>query len=108
MLLRSVEEWNAWREEDDATPDLREGDLSSAVGLEDTQHDEPSFISTATLGASRGRIPEAFLKGCGLSDLEIVMSRLWDPDLSGDELTTLLYRIHDLKTTAPIQKRYVF
>jgi hypothetical protein len=68
----------------------------------------PSSIATDTLSASRGRISDQFLRGCGLTDVEILASRLWDPDLAGDELTTLLYRIHDLKTTSPIQKRYVF
>lgn len=83
-------------------------DLSYAVNTEHGTQRIPSFISTATLRASRGRIPDGLLKGCGLSDVEILMSKLWDPDLSADELTTLLYRIHNLKTSAPIQKRYVF
>lgn len=83
-------------------------DLSSAVNLEHAEQWFPSSISTLALRDSRGRIPEAFLKGCGLSAVEILTSKLWDPDLNADELTTLLYRIHNLKTTAPIQKRYVF
>lgn len=83
-------------------------DLSTTIGLDRVKHQQPSSITTDTLRASRGRIADAFLRGCGLSELEILTAKLWDPDLTGDALTTLLYRIHDLKTTAPIQKRYVF
>jgi hypothetical protein len=82
--------------------------LSAARSLALARHTSPSSISTDTLFESQGRIPEAFLRGCGLSDVEIITTKLWDPDLTGEELNNFIYRIHDLKTTAPIQKRHVF
>ncbi len=46
-------------------------DLSRVFSLETCHHQGPSTLGTNTLAASRGRIPEAFLRGCGLSDWEI-------------------------------------
>jgi hypothetical protein len=43
-------------------------DLSETKGLESIQHRTPSTLGTDTLIRSRGKIPEAFLKGCGLPD----------------------------------------
>jgi hypothetical protein len=43
-------------------------DLSEAEGLATIKHDGPSTIGTDTLLKSRGRIPEAFLRGCGVPD----------------------------------------
>jgi hypothetical protein len=45
-------------------------DLSRAIGLEDCQHGGPSIIDHRTIQRS-GRLPESFLKGCGLPDLLI-------------------------------------
>ena len=41
-------------------------DLSESKGLESVDHLGPSLIGTDTLIRSRGKIPEAFLRGCGL------------------------------------------
>src|SRR5262249_22022506 len=79
-------------------------DLSIAK-LFHTRHIFASTISIDTLRRSSGRIPEAFLRGCGFSNTEILTAKLWDPDLAADELTNLLHRIHAHKTTAAIQKR---
>ncbi len=43
-------------------------DLGDVRGLESVVHDGPSTIGTDTLLFSRGKIPEAFLRGCGLPD----------------------------------------
>ena len=43
-------------------------DLRTAKGLERAIHTEPSSIDLATLFESVGRIPESFLRGCGLSE----------------------------------------
>ena len=43
-------------------------DLSGAKGLDSVEHDGPSTIGTDTLFRSGGKIPEAFLRGCGLPD----------------------------------------
>ena len=43
-------------------------DLSETKGLETVRHDGPSCIGIDTIYASRGKIPEAFLRGCGVPD----------------------------------------
>ena len=43
-------------------------DLSSAIGLEHAHHLAPSTIGIDTLYRSKGKIPEAFLRGCGVPD----------------------------------------
>jgi len=43
-------------------------DLSKAVSLELVAHTGPSFIDVTTIYFSHGRIPHAFLAGCGLPD----------------------------------------
>jgi hypothetical protein len=43
-------------------------DLSFAKGLETVKHHGPSTIGIDTIYKSRGRIPEAFLRGCGVPD----------------------------------------
>jgi uncharacterized protein YjbI with pentapeptide repeats len=43
-------------------------DLSCVDGLEAVFHDGPSMISTDTLFQSQGKIPEAFLRGCGVPE----------------------------------------
>jgi hypothetical protein len=47
-------------------------DLSKAKGLESIEHKGPSTVGVDTLVRSRGRIPEAFLRGCGVPDPVIV------------------------------------
>jgi len=43
-------------------------DLSVAKGLETVQHEGPSAVGVDTLFKSQGKIPEAFLRGCGVPD----------------------------------------
>jgi hypothetical protein len=54
-------------------------DLSTAKGLESVQHQGPSHLSTDTIIRSQGKIPESFLRGCGLPDAWIANL----PDLIG-------------------------
>ncbi len=78
-------------------------DLQQAKGLEGIKHIGPSPISTSTLIKSQGQIPEKFLRGCGFSDWEIEMVKLYDPTLPLVELNDVYYRINDLKDTKAIQ-----
>ena len=78
-------------------------DLSDVTGLENVCHDAPSPISTDTIVRSEGKIPEIFLRGCGLSDWEIEMVKLYNPGLSNDERNKILYKIYDLQATRAIQ-----
>jgi uncharacterized protein YjbI with pentapeptide repeats len=43
-------------------------DLSEVKGLDSVDHDGPSSLGIDTLYKSRGKIPEAFLRGCGVPD----------------------------------------
>jgi TIR domain/Pentapeptide repeats (8 copies) len=56
-------------------------DLSRVKGLETAVHLGPSFLTAGTLQASRGRLHERFLRGCGLAEWEIEHARLYDPAL---------------------------
>ena len=43
-------------------------DLSEAKGLELIKHSGPSTVGTDTIYRSKGRIPESFLRGCGVPE----------------------------------------
>jgi hypothetical protein len=43
-------------------------DLSAVKGLETVRHSGPSFVGVETIYRSMGKIPESFLRGCGVSD----------------------------------------
>jgi hypothetical protein len=43
-------------------------DLSEVKGLESIEHEGPSTVGVDTLVRSRGRIPEVFLRGCGVPE----------------------------------------
>jgi len=77
--------------------------LSAVIGLEDVIHTGPSNISTNTLVRSKGRIPEVFLRGCGLSDWEIAQTKLYNPDLSNVEISNIQYQMYDLRATQALQ-----
>jgi uncharacterized protein YjbI with pentapeptide repeats len=78
-------------------------DLSKIMGLEEVIHQEKSILGHETLSISKGQIPEVFLRGCGLSDWEIESAKLYNPDLSNHEIDKILYKIHDLRATQPLQ-----
>lgn len=71
-------------------------DLSKVKGLESVEHFGSSHVGLDTLVISKGNIPIEFLRGCGLSDLEIEYSKLTDPVLSSEQLTNITYNIHQL------------
>ena len=48
-----------------------DNDLRNIVGIGTVKHYYPSQISTGTLKLSEGKIPDDFLRGCGLSDWKI-------------------------------------
>ena len=82
---------------------LGDNDLSQTVGLETIRHQTPSTIGTNTLQKSRGNISVTFLRGCGLSDWEIESAKLYNPELSNHEIDEILYKVHDLRATQPLQ-----
>lgn len=72
-------------------------DLSQIIGLESADHRGPSYISIDTFAFSRGKIPEVFLRGCGLSDADIEYAKLSSPALGVEEINKILRKIHDLR-----------
>jgi uncharacterized protein YjbI with pentapeptide repeats len=78
-------------------------DLSDVIGLGSVIHAGPSTIGTDTIAQSKGNIPESFLRGCGMSDWEIEMAKLYNPDLSNGERNQVLYKIYDLQASQAIQ-----
>jgi hypothetical protein len=73
-------------------------DLSEVKGLDQIKHWGPSTIGTDTLIRSRGKIPEAFLRGCGLTPWEILSVNFYDPALTPALFAELQYRIFDAWT----------
>jgi uncharacterized protein YjbI with pentapeptide repeats len=78
-------------------------DLSDAKGLETIRHWGPSTIGIDAIYKSHGKIPEVFLRGCGFQDWEIELVKLYQPDLAAADLTTILYRVSELRSGAPIR-----
>lgn len=77
--------------------------LLEATGLEFVEHIGPSILGAETIRMSKGKIPEVFLRGCGLSDADIEYARLSNPDLSNEEINKILYKIYDLRASRAIQ-----
>ncbi len=77
-------------------------DLGAARGLEDVEHLAPSSLATDTLVRSRGAIASAFLKGCGLSDVDVEAAKLAQPGISTEDVTEIAYNIINLKTARPL------
>jgi hypothetical protein len=78
-------------------------DLSQTHGLESAAHHFSSSIGTNTLQLSKGEVPEAFLRGCGLSDWEIESAKLYKPGLSNQEINDIIYKIFELRANQSIQ-----
>jgi hypothetical protein len=78
-------------------------DLSQTLGLEAVVHQAPSTIGLDTIQLSKGKIPVIFLRGCGLTDWEIESAKLYDPELSNQEIDEILYKVHDLRATQALQ-----
>jgi hypothetical protein len=82
-------------------------DLSGTRGLDSCYHTGPSHLDHLTQQRS-GRLPLAFLRGCGLSDWQIEAAKLHEPGLTSEQITKTLYEIHKLRSTRPIQIHNLF
>ena len=71
-------------------------DFGSTLGLEEVHHLTSSSISTDTIRISKGKLPIAFLRGCGLSDLEIEYAKLATPGLGEEQVVDISHKIHQL------------
>lgn len=87
---------------------LGASDLSLALELEKASHHGPSTIGMDTIHKSKGKIPEEFLRGCGLSDADIEYAKLSNPDLSNEQINKILYRLHELRANQAIQLSPLF
>lgn len=85
-----------------------DNDLSKVKGLETVRHLGPSTVSVDTLLKSRGNIPPVFLRGCGLSDWQIEAAKLYNPDLTNEQVGDILYRVHDLRAQRLLQINSLF
>jgi len=78
-------------------------DLSSVIGLESVDHRGPSHISMDTFILSEGKIPEVFLRGCGLSEADIEYAKLSNPDLGTEGINKMLHKIQELRAAQALQ-----
>ena len=82
-------------------------DLTGVIGLDACRHLGPSTLDHRTL-AKNPHLPLEFLRGCGLSDLEIEFAKLYRKKLSESQITDITYRIHELRSSGAIQYHSCF
>jgi uncharacterized protein YjbI with pentapeptide repeats len=73
-------------------------DLSNAKGLDSVTHIASSTVGIDTLFRSMGKIPEAFLRGCGLTPWEILAVRPYGPELTPAGFAEIQYQVFDAWT----------
>lgn len=78
-------------------------DLSEIIDIDKAKHKAPSILGIQTIYRSKGRIPEFFLRGCGLSDADIEYAKLSNPELSNEEINKILYKIYEFRATQALQ-----
>ena len=72
------------------------------------RHGAPSTVGIDTLNLSRGKIPEVFLRGCGLSDWEIEAAKLYNPTLTNEQINDVQYKVFELRARRAFQISPVF
>jgi hypothetical protein len=70
-------------------------DLSGVIDLEKADHLGPSILNIETIYKSGGTLPDIFLRGCGLSDLQIQTAKLAAPGLDLEQVTANTEEIRD-------------
>lgn len=78
-------------------------DLSLVKHLDTVRHRGPSEIGNNTLILTKGKIPESFLRGCGLSDIQIEMAKLLNSALTREQFRSIANRISSSLTNSSIQ-----
>ena len=83
-------------------------DLTYCKGLDNIRHIGPSIIDPTTTKFDYKNLPIKFLEGCGWNKWQIESLKLNDPDLKPAQVVDILYRIEELRNSAPIQPYSIF
>jgi uncharacterized protein YjbI with pentapeptide repeats len=78
-------------------------DLGQVLNLDKVRHMGPSSISEDTLAHSKGYIPESFLRGCGLTDIQVESAKLYNLKLTNEEILKIQDHIFELRATQALQ-----
>jgi hypothetical protein len=76
-------------------------DLSTVRGLELVEQNGPSSIGIETIANSKGRIPQEFLSGSGLTSWETLGCQLYDRDLTASQIHEIQRQIFHKLTEGP-------
>ncbi|HET9934045.1 MAG TPA: toll/interleukin-1 receptor domain-containing protein, partial [Polyangiaceae bacterium] len=82
--------------------------LTQSQNLAAVRHFGPSHLGEVSLMLARGQLPEAFLRGVGFSDWQILIAKLYNPGLRAEARTEILYEIVRLQQGMPIVFHSVF
>jgi len=79
--------------------------LSNALNLDSCSFLRPFTIDHRTLQKS-GKLPDEFLRGCGLSDWQIEETKLYQPNLIDTQILNIQQRVFELISTRPVISFY--
>ena len=76
--------------------------------MSEVNHFYSSTIGLNTIAEFKGKIPEIFLRGCGLSDWEIELTKLYKAGLNKDEVNSIFYSAYNIRTNRAVQTSQLF
>lgn len=76
--------------------------LGDVRGLENVMSVGPSSVDTHTLRASKGKIPDSFLRGVGFSPWEVLNAKLYDPLLTREQIAEINNEIFQKRVGNPV------
>jgi hypothetical protein len=83
-------------------------DLSDAKHLKSLRHIGPSTVGLDTLERSQGKIPEVFLRDCGLASWETLFAQMYDPRITADAVAQIAKAISEQRSEGPLRRGGVF
>jgi hypothetical protein len=81
--------------------------LNSVIGLETCEHKEQSNLDKGTIIKS-GELPIEFMRGCGMTDSEIELTKAYDKSLTQFEIGEIYHKATMLRQDQPLQFNSVF